>query len=327
MADVETINELKGEELLAALEERAAQIAGAINSASPAEAGDLADQANSLKAQVPQGSARSGSVMSRIEAVVQAARNAAGEEEDEAGMGTSRSGRGSRMTSKAFQMGVFQFMSQAEKNYFNSFQEGQQYKVAQLNEDGTITETGKTVDGAEVKSALSRVKYNTLSEEQQSQIPGPDGKAPNKRTPDEEIKELDNLKGDLDTLESRKAQELMESGAGIEERKRTKRNFDGARDQVDGLKGRVRRAKELQEGGKGKEAEASMEKAMIDVDRGRLRNTLQKNILDESVTGDQKQAKEAEISGAQQVGDTSMGLVPSVTPQSPSRPQDGAFIG
>ncbi len=213
MSDIESINNLKDDERLAAIEERASMIASQLNSATdPATIKSLGDAAKMLMSMIPQGNSRTGTVTSRVEGVISAAEKKEAEADiDETSVSFAPSRSGARSAgSLAFQQALYKFMTDDEKAYFDKFQTGTQYKMATINEDGTITEQTTTVDGAQIKEDFARVKSYTLPEEQQENITLPDGQKMRNMPPAEEKKELDKLTSSLGNLEGQGAQELMQ---------------------------------------------------------------------------------------------------------------------
>lgn len=300
MSDVENIDHgLEGGKLLAALEERAALIMSQIASSNdPSQLRSLANEARMLITQIPQGSTRAGTTRALIDAAVQSGEQRASEAEgDEGSQALSGGGGGPRsLGSSAFQSQMLQLMSSQERQFMNSLEDNKQYKMASIDKDGNVTETGKSVEGAQLKEDFARVKYHSLTEEQQAGVTLPDGTKATHMTPEQENKELDKLNKSLDDLEGYKAHKLMEQGASRDECKECHRHFDKAREQVHGIQDRIRRRQELRENGK--DTEANMENAMIQVDKGRLRKTLKDEVIDDALLGEGKQGSEMKISAA-----------------------------
>ncbi|MFO0389274.1 MAG: hypothetical protein ACK502_06100 [Alphaproteobacteria bacterium] len=304
MADIETINDMKDDEKLSALAERASQIASQIGSTTdPAALRGLAAEAQSLLSAVPIGANGSGSVISRIASVISEAtsKEAAESEMEESptSLGGSRGSMG-RM-SMEFQKAIYnQFMSSEERAYYDKFQAGTQYKMASIDENGNITEKlvdGKqaTVDGAQLKEDFARVKaYSVdpekddpngrpLTTQQKAALITSDGKRMAELTPAEEKNELKKLEKSLDNLEGQKAQELSEMGGGKEEAKRVRGSFMKARERVRELKNSLDDVEKARMGGLDSAKEQA--EGTVRLKKRQLAKTLQEDVIDDALTG------------------------------------------
>lgn len=294
MSDVETINELTDKERIAAIAQRAAQL----ESEARYDPAGAKARATDLLAQLPPGAP--GSVIALVERAIAAADQYAAEAEADEGSSLGNGGPTGAL-SMNFQSQVYRFMSKGEQQFFNSLDSNTQYKMSRINEDGSIEPTDKTVSGAQLKEDFARVKYHTLSDEERAGITTPEGQKSSEMTASQQIKELDKLNDSLDNLEGHKAEQLMEENASPDECKRCHQKFSGARDQVERLRDRIERAQELR--GQGRNQEANMEKAMIDVDRHKLRTHLQKEVINDALLDKHSEGREHHISGAHHVDD------------------------
>ena len=290
MADIDTINDLKDDAKLEAIEDRAAMIASQIASATdPSVIRSLGDAAKALMAMIPQGNNRTGTVTGKVAGVISEANSKEAEESEIEGSSGTSAGMGPRSRmSMEFQKAIYNQMSAEEKAYYDQFQSGTQYKMASIDENGNITEKmadGKqaTVDGAQLKEDFARVKSYTLTEEQQANITTPDGQKMGLMAPAEEKKELDRLEKSLDNLEGQKAQELSDTGAGKEEAKRVRGAFMKARERVRDLKDGLDDVEKAKRGGRKSEEEYAM--GDVKLKKRRLREALQDDVIDDALTG------------------------------------------
>jgi hypothetical protein len=292
MADIEAINDLKDDEKLSAIEERAAMLASELNSAKdPSQIKSLGDAAKMLLAMIPGGSPRTGTVTGRVADVIgEAAKKEAEADGDESSVSYAAGGGSRSRMSQELQKAIYnQFMSPEERAYFDKFQAGTQYRMASIDENGNITEKlnedGKqaTVDGAQLKEDFARVKSYTLTEEQQATLTTPDSQRMDAMTPAAEKEELDKLEKSLNNLEGQKAQELAEAGASPEEAKRVRGSFMKARERVRDLKDGLDDLEKAKKGGRRSAEEYAM--GDIKLKRGRLRDTLQGDVIDDTLTG------------------------------------------
>ncbi|MGE0753844.1 MAG: hypothetical protein AB7L92_01645 [Alphaproteobacteria bacterium] len=304
MSDVDRVDHgLEGDEHLARLEERAEMLATSANGVQDASvAQGIAGAIKNLINQIRSSSPRAGSAIARIEDAAQRAESATSDAEDGASEEEAPLSAG-RMRSGSFQKELFnKFGTPAEQQFMKTLKNGPaEYRMATINADGSISETDKVISKEQAQEDFTRIKYHSLPEEQQGQLRESGMKPAAQMNAEEETQELSKLRDSLDNMEGYKAQDMMRSGASKADALRVHEGFEKARDQVDQLRGRIMRREELRTDGR--DQEANMENAMIEVDRGRLRNTLKKDVIDDAILGKGAENKAQQISGMKDVDD------------------------
>ena len=171
----------------------------------------------------------------------------------------------------AFCCGMYQFMTQKEKQFFDSLVPGQEYEMMRIDEQGNIVSTGRMVDGAQLREDFSRIKYHAMDQEDQRQAPTPPGAS----TPEEE---MDKLQESLENMEGHEAQKMHERGASHEEARHCRDRYRCAHEQVDRVRERHRSVREAREAGADEHVIAT-ENARLQVEEEKLRDTLQNDII------------------------------------------------
>lgn len=304
--DVESINDLQKEDLVRAVEERAAQIMSEINAATSADDIRAAgDRAQALELQIPPGTEGASTARMRIDEAVAAAQQRALEAEsmeENTGLETIGAGFGGFASSKVQNFIRDKFMSKDEKEFMNKLDEKPEFATAKIDENGNPVETGETVSSKKLKEDFTRVKFNALSDSEQKEVlesqafrENPDQSLMDK-SPEGRFRNVEQLKESLERLKGARLKQLMDDGASPEECRECNRKFMKAETQASSLQDSLRSASEAKSAN-----EAQTYTNMADVKEKILKDTLQKDVIEDAVLDKGQSSSEMKISGGQNV--------------------------
>ncbi|MFW0776642.1 MAG: hypothetical protein ACN2B6_02860 [Rickettsiales bacterium] len=152
--------------------------------------------------------------------------------------------------SNALERAIFNYMTDEEKEYFQSIDPNKTYDVVVLDDDGEIVrdENGEAVtrevDGTTLRRDIVNITRESLSPEEQRKVDEEVKSAGEEKEPKERSEELEELEESLDNVEAKKATEIEEArkeGRISEEEAQEKRQDN--RERFREAKERVREAR------------------------------------------------------------------------------------